>query len=682
MVVAALLLAGALVGAPCATALELRQQAQRPHLDALPALLEASGPACVSDLLELLVARPEHAVSGAVAERLGEVAGPEHEAALYEAFARVQLRPWSPSEDGAHHLAAAIEALRGGADLLAPLRADDALADRWLELVWRRYQAHWGGALRAEGVEPLSWSQTGGDRARADLRRCLAYPRLAPVDPWDPLEILAGPRRPLGRATRCASRAVLLRWTAPDAPSALRERVTSWWEPDGRAVDQLGAGRATLDAALAGIDAEPVPARTPPWRPGPRPPGAASAWLVVGVLGLVVGLRRWGRKLGFPLAAMALGGLAPLAVEGLLALAGVQPGDLAVEPTSEPLEELDGALLDLRGRPFPPDPAGRPRVAVLGASSVQGTYLPWPQTIPARLQHYLRRSAPCVDVAALGRPGAALGDLRPLAVSAVRQLGVEHVVLCAGHNEVGDLRERVAAGAGSPALLWVRGLVTRTRLGGLLARALPRRREAPSGGGGELPLVRLHRLASLRAAQDADGLARWLEAQGVGLTITLPAFNHHYMLVGGSVGEEPVELGEARAALQAGRWGDLRVLAERDPLRELPLGVFLGALAAEVQGDRRAAEDGLWRVSTLTANAGVATPGIHRALQAVAHRHGLPLADAHAATHEGAEPRNPGMELFFDFVHPTAAGADLIAAEMERTLADAGLVDAWAARCR
>ena len=64
-------------------------------------------------------------------------------------------------------------------------------------------------------------------------------------------------------------------------------------------------------------------------------------------------------------------------------------------------------------------------------------------------------------------------------------------------------------------------------------------------------------------------------------------------------------------------------------------------------------------------------------LRAWGASHGVPVADARAALERsGLDPR----ELLLDFCHPAPAGHALIAEELSRTLAAAGLLDRWGRR--
>jgi lysophospholipase L1-like esterase len=100
--------------------------------------------------------------------------------------------------------------------------------------------------------------------------------------------------------------------------------------------------------------------------------------------------------------------------------------------------EQDGRWLARRGvdgrlRSFPTHD-GRPRVGILGGSSVMQDPIDGPQNFP----HWLQRALPEVQILNLGTPGASSSGLAMLA-GELSVLELDAVVVYSGHNDFGNL---------------------------------------------------------------------------------------------------------------------------------------------------------------------------------------------------------------------------------------------------
>ena len=192
---------------------------------------------------------------------------------------------------------------------------------------------------------------------------------------------------------------------------------------------------------------------------------------------------------------------------------------------------------------------------------------------------------------------------------------------------------------------------------------------------------------TLRFERELTDLVRAAARRDRELVLVQPSFNHHGLRVswwqpeGGAVPEVTTDLivqqlqdGDSAAALEAAE----RLVA-LDPGHPSPW--YLLALARELSGDLRGAEEAIWECSRRNQIGSAITPGVAERIAAVAASHDVPLADAHAALHAAAGEHLPGFDLFTDYVHLNPRGAQVVATSIADTLRGEGLVSELAGRC-
>jgi lysophospholipase L1-like esterase len=673
--------------------------------------LRRLGPPCAGPLLGLAERQPSAPVSRLVAETVIEWGDADLLPRLYRTFGWSMLQPIQRKEDLAFEMATAIATLSGeGADLLAPAREGGCCAD-WPRLALERYEQEWGGAL-ADGEQQAPDREDVLVAARGPFLDCLARPDEAPAAPYDPLGLMADdPVARLGLGTRCASAAVLEAWrsTGTEPWSDLIDSLEGMYaqshlHPIARELE-LAWGQGRGVAAEAEVPVIPVPES----RDGASPWWALLLLVVPIALVPIARSGDRGRRLVFRVLAVAAGFAMLGALELLLRVVDAPPGDAFRPPESiaRPTQlQGEGAanVQDQRGRVFAvPRPGGVARIAVIGASSVAGPLLTSPQTIPARLEQRLAPAVPCAEVINLGHHGLASPGLRTIAVEAVQELEADLVVLYAGHNEVGDMRERDRYARVNPHLYRSQAALVRTRLYGLLSLAVGPRAPsagAPSSDAAPSPSgradstwvdrldLRFERAVELRFERELVDLVRAVRRADRPLVFALPSFNHHGLQLSWweppkeEIGPPTIEgmMWLLRDGHAEGASEMARGMVELDPGHPTPR--FVLALAREAAGDLQGAEDAVWAAARRNHAGSTITPGLAGIIDRVAARYAVPLADADDALHRAAGRHLPGNDLFFDFVHLNPAGAQVVADELATTIDEAGLVEGLAALCR
>jgi lysophospholipase L1-like esterase len=660
--------------------------------------LEQLGPACAPTLVRLLQESPSGWVNDLVLEvARAWSASIDLGSGFYGAFGQGALAPYGRKDDVVFGAARVIEALSPpGADLLDPVRAG-CCAD-WPALALARYQLEWQGELVGAGPPP------GDDEtlvvASSQFARCLDDPTGLPPDPFDPLGLRDDAAAELLVATRCASWSVVEAWLEVGSEDWRAQIVALM----GRFEEgELPASALDLERAWGqGEGGNAAAAATAiPWSGRRSHPRALAAIVGLAALALLLLLARsergrpWALRLGAIVCGLAL----VVVAEGLAWLVGVPPGD-ALRPGAPP-RALDGGDVghfeDQRFRSFAvPPPPGTARVAVLGASSVAGANLAEHETITGRLRALLEPEVPCVEVVNLGFHGLPSTGLRPAAIEAAGALGADLVIVYAGHNEVGDMREQDRYLGFDPRGHRLRSAVVRTHLFGLGGRLLGFRERLV-----EEPQVRLteegppdrspeafEAAVNLRFERELRDLVRGVRRRGSRVALAVPSFNHHGLtlpwwkpepasadlprtdaLIAAILADEPTE---------AVRLGERMV--ELDP--EHPSAWFLLSLAREAAGDLQGAETAIWEASRLHRGGSTVLPEVAGVAIRLAREYGLPLLDAHAALHRASGDHLPGNDLFLDAVHLNPRGARVVAEEMAAGLRRDGVTDELAARCR
>ncbi len=657
-------------------------------------LIELGPGACAEELISLVEQHTFYVISSLALDVLARWDSPVALPPLYQAYGRAMLRPHSRDEDVAFTTATAISELTDGA-VLAGVR-DRAVVDGWIDLARVRYLEEWGPDLEAEGVTAPPTDDAWRVDTRARFSECLGPPPSAPPDPFDPLGLLVGPSARLSVGTRCASSAVVQSWTSSTPPWAavVRDLLRRYTEPGpllslaGALERGWGQGRSLRDGA---------PSRDV-WRsPDVGSSGRAGKWALVvllgGALGAALYVERWrGRVLG-----LLLGSLILIGVEWGLSLAGGLPGDELRDLGESPLRGSaaagDSVVRDLRRRPFPiPPPEGRARVAFVGASTVAGPALSVDQSIPERLRRALAEDVPCLEVPNLGQHGFASPAIRALSIRAVDDLGAHAVVVYMGHNEVADMRERSRYVDTRPRSLRWLAPMERTHLYGAMKSLLGGPRDQPSTPAQvaqealdmELHLPRFEAAVTARFERELTDLARALERRSVPLVLVAPAFNHHGLRVRPLPADGDVAALEerVRASLRGGAGSEAVAHAEAlvAAAPRHPAPRFLLSLANELAGSADGAESATWETLRRNQVGSAVTPGVAAAIARIAVDYGLPLADAHAATHDAAFPHQPGFDIFMDYVHVNPEGARIVADEVARTMRAAGVTTALARR--
>lgn len=399
---------------------------------------------------------------------------------------------------------------------------------------------------------------------------------------------------------------------------------------------------ASPPGQLAGLDWQPpsVPDSAAVWRP-PAPLRLPRGALVFG-LGLVGLLAAFGLRRRPPLAALA-GGLGVLAAcDGTLAAALPELGrlpELGLIPTPELRPTVEGESCwyggpgtRLEAVPCRRD-TGHPLVAVVGASSVHGSHYVAEQAFPARLQQRLGdRSARVLNLGIGGATSATLAGWAGRAGPLDAEGGgpVDVLVIYYGHNEAAQLAALSALGGRSATTLRARLWARQSGLYSVLSTAL---RPPPATGGappGHPPDPAL--LGALAAAQVRHNLGLLLGAArdaGAAAVVVLPATNLRFAHVERS---EP---------------GPDTLYAEAEALARQGQGAAAAALLqARIDGGTSPRE--------------LVSP-VRTALIEVAAAHGAVVVDAQAAFLGRAPDGVSPSGLFWDDLHPSAAGHEVLA---------------------
>ena len=670
-------------------------------LDGLVARVAALAPGvCGDELARSIVEENGPTFVGAMLEATESWPAEVAEPWLIDLWAASWFYRGGRREDALTYSTEALASRLGERDLVARIRAGDAAVD-WPQRAHDKYLVDWSAGLD-RAAPPFDASAQG--EARRLWLACIDDPSTAPPDPFDPLGTRGGLLGSLGLVARCASQAVLTGWRrSPDADwqTAVESMLRQYSVADS-AVNELNQGLergwGQGQGAGTGQPLQPPVGTSPP---DPLRLAALAYALLLGVALALSGPRRT-RRMGFPLLAVAFGlGLLGVA-EGLLRLAGAGDGGaLRPGPPLDLPSIVDNGpehwLRDQRGRPF--STRKRPgvvRVAVVGASSVAGPGLSWPESLPGQLTRQWQAAVPCIEVLNLGYHGADSSAFRSYALAAVQELSADAVVLYGGHNEVAGTREAhryLDLDAGS---IRRREALGRLALWGLLFDRLGDERQPVALDPEQIEAAqtgldhdyRTHNpsfeaTVDARAAREFGDLARGLRRLGTPLVVAIPSFNHHGLRVG-RPGDEALGTRLQRAG-DALLTGDVeRGLAEAEQLtldapgHAAPWNLL--ALAREAAGDLAGAEDAIWQTSRRNHLGSAVTPGVVDALRRAVAEHGV-LADAHGALHVAAGPHLPGYDLFVDYVHLNPRGVEVVAAEIVRASTEAGLVDGWAGRC-
>ncbi len=656
----------------------------QPAVDAFVDRLVEAGPTCGPALLSAFEAAPMSPLAEVTARAFGGWGSEEHLPALYAAFGRGMLQPFSRHEGLSSGTAKAIAAILGpSGDYLETARRPELVAE-YVELARLRYLREW--EVEFEGHDEPD-PEALRAAVIADHLACLDDPADLPPDPFDPLGLNTGPLARLSVATRCASRAVLATWTGPDVPEAWASRIGSLRSRYG--ADELawlglvlerawGQGSPEARAGPPGPIEVPIPPQTRTW---PRVAGVFGLLALVAVVVLVrlPNRREWGGRL----LAVGLGLGAVAAVEGIAAWLGVPPGDES-RPLPGPRLELDDQgqhHRDARSRFFRAEkPPGVSRVVVVGASSVQGPGLSEHESLPGALRGLLKERVPCLEVVNGSHHGVASPTVRTLAIDAVDRLHADVVVVYAGHNEVGTMRERDRYAVALGPWFGVQAAARRTRLWTLVAGGLPEGDgppDAPEIRSSQLPDLQTRAEPFLDAVRrnferEMTDLLRALRRRDVPVVLVLPGFNHHGLRVPaprtplGQQVADALEAGNAQRALELS--ADLLERAD-----DVPTPWLLRSFAAELAGDLEEAEFAAWQTARANHNGSSLTPGLAGTLEELGRRPGVTFVDAHRALHEASGAHLPGFDLFTDYVHLNPRGAEVVGRAIVDAL-DASLV--------
>jgi len=629
---------------------------------------------------------------------------------LYRLYGRTMLAPHGRVDDRALSAAEAIAALREaqGQPLIQVEWPD--VREEWLGLAHDRFVTEWGvGALSAARPtedERAGYIQLAGPAFEA----CLADPSTAPRDPFDPLQRSATASSELSVSTRCAAQAILETWVehgTPELSANVRDLLGHYpnldhWGPLALSLEAYWEERGDRSAALA--DAHRLHGAATPRRPLLLWGGLVATCALLAGLAWRLRQHLLRRAVVYRLGAVGFGLGLVVAAEAVLALAGVPPGDHHPTDGACSLDEFKvdeerRLLLDKRSRGvLQPRPEGARRVAFVGASTVAGPGLPFEQTLPGVLQRLLGDEA---EVVALGEYGADARRVREWATFAAADLDAQLVVVYSGHNEVGAWRQQVLEHGLGPPAWWLkaRGWARRIRLAGVVTALLGGDRTAPSasGQGEDEGVLQTHhpgfeRRIAARFEVEVTDLVRAVRRSDAEVLLVQPSFNHHGLRVPPEVratdpsraerGQEAVHaLAEGLSPrVQRGaadeHAGQLlaraRGLASDVP--EHPTAHLFHALAAENAGELVEAEAAVWEVARTNHGGSAVTPGVAGAIVRIARRHHVPLADAHAALHEASGPHLPGFGLYWDYVHFTAEGAEVVATEIAAVIEREGLL--------
>ncbi len=342
-----------------------------------------------------------------------------------------------------------------------------------------------------------------------------------------------------------------------------------------------------------------------------------------------------------------------------------------------------------------PKAEGTLRVLFLGASSVEGFPLPRNLTAAEFLERMLQLSLPDhrVEVINLGITAVASFPVRVLGERAIAELEPDLVLVYAGHNEMFG-----AAGVASQQSLGrspraMRGMyfVRRTGLGQLLQSLVQpspqdhgeqRRHLIEMMAGVERiePNGRLHRAAVSNLVDNLEGMVAAARRAEVPIVLST--------LVSLEKGLHPIASWEAEdsgvvAESEVQAWGE-RLESEPEVVlqqAERWAGqwprhagvVYLEAQALDQLGRVAEAAVAYGRARDLDAMPWRAPQDRNVAIQELASRLGVPLnrADQRFAAEAGGAT---DWQFFYDHVHPSLRGQDLLARSFFRTLADQQLL--------
>lgn len=441
------------------------------------------------------------------------------------------------------------------------------------------------------------------------------------------------------------------------------------------------AERTAVAAAVAALPerAELGPLRPPAVAPGQlpglewRPPAAPDSAVVsrpaaplrlprgglallLGVVGLLaaVGLR------ARPRLAALVGSLGLLAL-GDGSLAAALPGlarmpELGLIPSPELHPAVEGETCwyggpgtRVEGVSCRRDPS-RPLVAVVGASSVHGSHYVAEQAFPARLQDLLAsREARVLNLGIGGASSATLAGWAGRGGPLDAQSGgpVDVLVVYYGHNEAAQLAALSALGAHSAAALRARLWARQSGLYSVLGAAL----RPPPGAGTPTAPARPpdpEALGALAAAQVHHNLGLLLRAAreaGAAPVVVLPATNLRFAHVEQTEPGPDALFAEAETLARAGQ----------------------GAAAAALLQDR---------IDRGASPRELVSP-VRTALVEVGAAHGAVVIDAQAAFLARAPDGVTPSGLFWDDLHPSAAGHEVLAELLAPVVTE--LLDARAA---
>ena len=441
----------------------------------------------------------------------------------------------------------------------------------------------------------------------------------------------------------------------PELAEMARSALLPMGEPRGWGLEPPTVPPGQVAGAPpADLGRPPLP---PPPPPGaPRPPLAAIGLglACAGLLGLTVYLRR---RWLLPAAALALLVLLEL---GLRAAGAPTPADQAPlfsfipsgaqfwEPVPGRPDRLRSAGGSTRRREIDrqPAPGGR-RVAVLGASSVHGSHYLAEEAFPALLEASLQ-AAPAglgpVEVLNMGVGGSTSAGVLSTGLEAL-SLKADLLVIYQGHNDAAQFT-RLAHFAPALGRLRLRMHLHQSPLMGLMRRLIPEPRDGQpstmpafdSAAPDHAEVAALSALAVEHLEWNHRRLIRAARAAGVPVLLCVPATNlalAHVEPFATPPGDEP-ELrrlyDEARAAAAAG-----------DPERA----------AARLQD----------RIDASASPRELTRPAI-AALRRVAAEEAVPLIDLRAELLRRSPDGFSQNGLYWDDLHPSRAGHQLISAAL------------------
>lgn len=600
--------------------------------------------------------------------------------ALLETFARSRLGDLPEDPDlferalrGALSLAPSSDvpqALRALAPRLAPL-VRQRLSDRWLAPLAPAQLARAASAPLSDSTDAL----TGVLLSHYD-RHGVAMLSAMQTERGSLLSALLDE----------TERAIAAAWAADPDPalSAVGAAVLSALGPPPEDTDALPAPPGWWPGTEPVAPSEPA---TAAWH-RPAPPRLERAGpLLLGLLlmGAAGGLGARVRR-ARPLAAGLLGVSALLVCEGGLRLAGVAP--LA---QTRPLFSFTDWQLEV----FTPDPTGtllstegrwirqqtiradRPdfRAVTLGASSAHGSNHLMEETFSALLEQRLRARWPDerVEVLNLGVGGTTSNGVLHVGQAAL-ELGADLLLVYYGHNEVAQFSQLAGFSHTRPRRLAWRIRLGHSRLYSALARLLQPAQapmvsptDAPVRAESSKDIALLKRLAVENYRYNLDQLLRDARDAGCEVILMNVATNYRFVDLAPLPSAAAQTLDAAHAARGA---GDLAgALAEaRAVYAEAPPGSgphleaarLVADLLAE-QGDGAAGRAVVQAAIDASAQPGVVTSGIRSALWELSEAHGAPLLDVDRLFYARSPDGLSAPGLFWDDLHPTRWGHQLIA---------------------